>query len=81
MKMTNQTNQTATAPTTAAKSKIEFTGRARAFSGEGMKSHRFQLTHGELRVWDSVAGHYTTCHCLTPGMVRRLAESATRNRI
>jgi hypothetical protein len=71
----------ASAATTAQKSEIEFTGRARAFSGQGLRTYRFMLTHGELRVWDSVADHYTTCHSLTPAMVRRLAKSATRNRI
>lgn len=26
--------------------------------------------HGVVRVWDSVAGHYTTCHSLTPAQIR-----------
>ena len=25
---------------------------------------------GTVRVWDSVAGHYTTCHRLTAGQLR-----------
>lgn len=26
-------------------------------------------TDGTVRVWDSVAGYWTTCHALTPGQI------------
>lgn len=29
-------------------------------------------TDGTVRVWDSVAGHYTTCHSLTPAQIARV---------
>jgi len=32
---------------------------------------------GRVRVWDSVAGHYTTCHRLTPRQVARVRRLAT----
>lgn len=29
-----------------------------------------------VRVYDPVAGHYTTCHSLTPGQIRRVISTA-----
>jgi hypothetical protein len=26
--------------------------------------------YGQICVWDDVAGHYTTCHSLTPNQIR-----------
>ena len=31
---------------------------------------------GTVRVWDSVAGHYTTCHALTPAQERYVRARA-----
>jgi hypothetical protein len=45
---------------------VAFGGRAKAF-----------YENGQAYVWDSVAGHYTTCHSLTANQVayvRRLAD-------
>jgi hypothetical protein len=40
--------------------------KARAFSGENIKAHSVAVdADGTVRVWDSVAGHYTTCHSLS----------------
>lgn len=50
---------------------IEITLRAKAFSGQGVKTHRMTVSEGTVRVWDSVAGHYTTCHSLSPAAVKR----------
>ena len=52
------------------------TVRARAFSGERIRSHRVQIDGQTVRVWDSVAGHYTTCHALTASAVRRILRAA-----
>jgi hypothetical protein len=41
---------------------IEITANVRAFSGEGRKSNRIAVDGDTVRVWDSVAGHFTTCH-------------------
>lgn len=51
--------------------------RAKAFTGEGVRSHRVKVENGFVAVWDSVAGHYTVCHALsTRAKVRILAEAA-----
>lgn len=48
--------------------------RAKAFSGEGVRSHKFSVSpDNTVRVWDDVAGHYTTCHCLSAAAMRRIA--------
>ena len=40
--------------------------RARAFTGSKLENVRCLVyANGEVRVWDSVAGHYTACHILT----------------
>lgn len=37
------------------------------FSSSGRGLHRLSIDDaGVVRVWDSVAGHYTTCHILSP---------------
>jgi len=51
--------------------------RAKAFSGQGIREHKFSVdTDGVLRVWDSVAGHYTRCHNLSNSAERRIAKLA-----
>lgn len=58
---------------------IEITARAKAFSNEGIKTHKFSVdADGTVRVWDSVAGHYTTCHSLSKSAearIRKLAQN------
>jgi hypothetical protein len=55
--------------------------RAKAFSGEGVREHRFLVEKAMgitvVRVWDSVAGHYTRCHSLGSAAVRRICELAS----
>jgi hypothetical protein len=51
--------------------------RAKAFSGQNVKTHRFQIDANKtVRVWDSVAGHYTNCHCLSRAAKRRIVKLA-----
>ncbi len=58
---------------------VELTARAKAFSGEAVRDHRFRIeTDGTLRVWDTIAGHYTACHGLRPAAVRRIRKLAAR---
>lgn len=48
-----------------------------AFQGEDY-AHRdvsVSLTDSTVRVWDEVAGHYTTCHALTAGQIKRLRSA------
>jgi len=42
------------------------TGRPRRAFSDGSSTRRFLVRHNEVLAWDSVAGHYTTCHSLTP---------------
>lgn len=51
--------------------------RARAFSGDRIRDHRCTVdADGTVRVWDEVAGHYTTCHSLTRGALARARKAA-----
>ena len=53
--------------------------RCKAFSGEGVRMNRVQVSDdGTVRVWDSVAGHYTTCHSMIAAAQYR-ARKAARN--
>ena len=36
----------------------------------GCRTTAYADVAGVVRVWDSVAGHYTTCHSLSVGQVR-----------
>lgn len=56
---------------------IEITARAKAFSSEGVREHKFSVSgDGTVRVWDSVAGHYTTCHSMSPSTQARIRKLA-----
>lgn len=65
--------------TTVTKSEVEITARAKAFSGEGVKAHKFLVRADDVRVWDRVAVHYTTCHAMSPAAVRRIAKLAANS--
>ena len=54
------------------------TARAKAFGGEGIRTHRFAVDPdtGLVRVWDDVAGHYTACHSLSASATRRIRKLA-----
>jgi hypothetical protein len=55
----------------------EITARAKAFSNECIKSHKFSVdADGTVRVWDAVAGHYTTCHSLSKSAEARIRKLA-----
>jgi hypothetical protein len=59
--------------------------RAKAFSGEGVRTHRVMVEadrvdgqdviRGAVRVWDDVAGHYTACHSLSPRTIQRIRDT------
>lgn len=55
---------------------VEITARARAFSGQGIRLHKFLIRAGEIKVWDAVAGHYTNCNALTNSKKKRIARLA-----
>jgi hypothetical protein len=51
--------------------------RAKAFSGESIRSHDIMIeSDGAVLVWDSVAGYYTSCHILSPSAIRRARKLA-----
>jgi len=58
------------------KTEIEVTARAKAFSGQGIRAHKFLIRGNEVRVWDNVAGHYTNCNALTYAAKARIAKLA-----
>lgn len=49
-------------------------GKAFGNSKAGYKAQVGQ--DGTVRVWDSVAGHWTLCHSLTAGQIRRIVRLA-----
>jgi hypothetical protein len=53
---------------------ITFSARAKAFSGQRVQAHKFALEGNTVRVWDTIAGHYTSCHALSPSTQRRLVK-------
>ena len=55
---------------------IEIKARARAFSGEGVREHKFMISDDAVRVWDPVAGHYTRCNSLSPSAEKRIRKLA-----
>jgi hypothetical protein len=65
--------------TTATKNEMTITARCKAFDGEGVRENKIRIdADGTIRVWDAVAGHYTTCHGLSKaaqGRLRKLAAS------
>ena len=50
--------------------------RAKAFSCEGVRANRVMVEDGAVTVWDSVAGHYTSCHVLSASAIRRALKAA-----
>jgi hypothetical protein len=47
--------------------------RCKAFDGEGVRTNRVMVDDdGTVRVYDSVAGYYTTCHSLSERTMRRI---------
>jgi hypothetical protein len=53
-----------------------FYARAKVFAGHGIEVCQFSVTGNEIRVWDSVAGHYTSCHSMSPSTIRRIKRIA-----
>lgn len=54
----------------------EITARAKAFIGQGVRTHKFLVCDGEVKVWDAVAGHYTNCNALTNSAKNRIGRLA-----
>lgn len=53
------------------------TARAKAFSSQPAKTYKFSVDEkGTVRVWDSVAKHFTTCHSLSHKAEARIRKLA-----
>ena len=47
--------------------------RCKAFSSEGVRINKVRIEQdGSLLVWDTVAGHYTSCHAILPQTAQRI---------
>ena len=56
---------------------VEIEARAKAFAGEGVKTHRFRVDpNGDVRVWDRVAGYFTGCNSLSESAKKRISKLA-----
>jgi hypothetical protein len=57
---------------------IEITARAKAFSTEGVREHKFfvDLSDNSVLVWDSVAGHYSNRNSLGGSAKKRIVKLA-----
>jgi hypothetical protein len=52
--------------------------RAKAFSNDGVRLHRFKVEGtGEVRVWDEIAGYFTNCNSLSDSAKARIRKLAT----
>jgi hypothetical protein len=59
--------------------------RVKAFSTEGVKKNLLlveadrveglEVTRGMIRVWDSVAGSFTSCHSLSQRAINRIRQT------
>ena len=61
------------------KAMVEMTVKAKAFTGEGVREHRVMVDDVNVRVWDPVAGHFTLCHALSKGAIKRIIAKAASN--
>lgn len=53
----------------------EITIRAKAFSHYGVETVRVSVDGNTFKVYDSVAGHFTTCHSLSESAKRRVKKA------
>lgn len=55
--------------------------RCKAFTNGRIEDQRCMVeSDGTVRVYDSVAGHYTTCHTMSESAIRR-ARTAARKQL
>lgn len=57
----------------------EMNFRCKAFAGQGVKLHRVRGAVDEngvasVTVWDSIAGHFTRCHSISPETQQRIVS-------
>ena len=58
---------------------IEVKARCKAFSNQSIKNHRILISADKsVRIWDSFADHYTTCHSLSRPAQLRIIKANVR---
>lgn len=57
---------------------IKVTAKAKAFSQENAQVYQFLVSADAVRVWDDVAGYYTTCHALNERAIKRIRALARK---
>lgn len=63
--------------TVTASQDVQMTIRCKAFSGEGVRLNKVLVeASGDVLVWDSVAGHYTTCHVMSNATQAKIRKQA-----
>ena len=61
------------------KAMVEMTVKAKAFTGEGVRSHRVMVDDVNVRVYDATAGYFTLCHSLSKSSIKRIIAIAAGN--
>lgn len=57
----------------------QVTSRTKAFTGQPIAEHTFDVAaDGTVRVWDSVAGYFTTCHAISKSAMARIRKMAEK---
>jgi hypothetical protein len=54
-----------------------FSARCKAFAAEGVRDNLLMIDGDSLRVWDSAAGYFTSCHSLSKAVQKRLIAART----
>lgn len=54
---------------------IVVTARVKAFSRQGVREHRLLISGDTVRVWDPVAGYFTTVHSLSERAISNLRRA------
>ena len=55
---------------------MTFSIRVKAFTGTSVGTHTVSVEDGIVRVWDAIAGHYTTCHGMSARTIARILRMA-----
>ena len=50
--------------------------RAKAFSNQPIQEYCFDVTGEQVRVYDPIAGYFTTCHALSKSAEKRILKIA-----
>ncbi len=74
--MTTSNITTNASPATTGQTEIIITAKARVFTGFGTQTLKFLVTKDDVKPFDKIAGHFTTCHRMSPATKRRIRKLA-----